>query len=79
MVIRPYDQLANRFEKRPAHRRERVVDPRRHHRIDRPRHDPIPLQASKRHGEHPLADSVDAAQQFGETALAFAQMANHED
>jgi hypothetical protein len=51
---------------RRAERGERVLDARRYHGVDPPRHEPVALELAQRDREHALADPVDPPLQLGE-------------
>ena len=75
---RPLHQRPDRLEERAPERRERVVDARWHDRVHGSRHQPVALQPADRHGQHPLADPVDAAQQLREAPRSVTEQVDHE-
>ena len=70
MISRPLHQTADELPERRAERRQRVLDARRHLRVHRPRDEAVALHPAQRHGQHPLADSVDSPSDLVEAQRA---------
>src|SRR6185437_8561679 len=75
--VGPAHQRPRGIEERGAERGERVLDPRRYHRVHGAADDPVPFQPAQRHRQHPLAHPVDAAFQAGKALRPVTEVEDH--